>query len=52
MDKKNLSDDELEEELEKAIKISEKKRDVFKILRKEKESVESKDKRIKDKFGY
>ncbi|MFX1417955.1 MAG: hypothetical protein ACFE9N_03425 [Promethearchaeota archaeon] len=52
MNEKNISDDDLEDEIEKAIKSSEKKRDIFKILRKEKESIESKEKRIKDKFGY
>ena len=52
MNNKDISDDELEEELEKSIKASEKKRDVFKIIRKEKESLEVKDKRIKDKFKY
>ena len=52
MNGKNNSDDELEEELDKALKASEKTRDVFSILRKEKESLESKEKRIKDKFKY
>lgn len=52
MNDKNNSDDELEEELEKALKTSDKRRNVFSILRKEKESLESKEKRIKDKFKY
>lgn len=52
MNDKNNSDDELEEELDKVLKVGEKKRDIFSILRKEKESLESKEKRIKDKFKY
>ena len=52
MNDKNISDDELEEELEKAYKVNEKKRDVFSIIRKEKESLELKEKRIKDKSKY
>lgn len=50
--KKNMSDDELEEEMEKAYKASEKKRDVFRIIRKEKEALELKEKRIKDTSKY
>lgn len=52
MNEKKIPDDELEEELDKALKASEKKRDVFSIIRKEKESLELKEKRIKDKFKY
>lgn len=52
MNNKDLSDDELEEELEKALKANESKRDVFSVIRKEKESLEVKEKRIKDKFKY
>ena len=52
MNEKPLSDDELEEELEKALKASDTKRDGFSINRKEKESLEVKEKRIKDKFKY
>ena len=52
MNEKNFPDDELEEELDKTLKASEKKRDVFSIIRKEKESLELKEKRIKDKFKY
>ena len=50
MEKEEISDEDLEEELDKAFKASEDKRDVFRIIRKEKESVEVKEKRIKDKF--
>jgi len=50
VEKEDLSDEELEEELDKAFKASEDKQDVFSIIRKEKESVEVKEKRIKDKF--
>ena len=49
MNEKEISDEELEEELDKALKVSESKRDVFSIIRKEKESLEVKEKRIKDK---
>ncbi|NVM37014.1 MAG: hypothetical protein HWN81_15565 [Candidatus Lokiarchaeota archaeon] len=52
MNDKNISDDQLEEELDKALTASEKKRDVFSIIRKEKESLESKEKRLKAKFKY
>ncbi len=52
MNDKNISDDELEEELDKALKASEKKRDVFSIIRKEKESLEIKEKRLKKEFKY
>jgi hypothetical protein len=50
VEKEDLSDKELEEELDKAFKASEDKQYVFSIIRKEKESVEVKEKRIKDKF--
>ena len=50
MNEKNISEDELEEELEKALKANEAKRDVFRIIRNEKESLELKEKRVKDKF--
>lgn len=49
---KDLSDDELEEELDKALKASEKKTNVFKIMRDEKESIDNKQKRIKKKFPH
>ncbi|MFW9968881.1 MAG: hypothetical protein ACFFDF_01690 [Candidatus Odinarchaeota archaeon] len=52
MNDKDISDDELEEEFEKALKDNEKKKDVFKIIRNEKESLELKEKRIKNKFKY
>lgn len=50
MDNEEISDEELEEELDKAFKDSESKRDVFSIIRKEKESLDVKEKRIKDKL--
>jgi len=52
VNQKDLSDEELEEELDKAIKSSESKRDVFKIIRDEKESLELKEKRVKKKFKF
>lgn len=52
MNQKELSDEELEEELDKALKSSESKRDVFKIIRDEKESLELKEKRVKKKFKF
>lgn len=45
-----MSDEKLEEELDKAFIVNERKRNIFSIIRKEKESVEVKEKRIKDKF--
>ena len=50
MNEKEISDEELEDELDKAFKVSESKRDVFSIIKKEKESLEVKEKRIKDIF--
>ncbi|MBY8992193.1 MAG: hypothetical protein KGD58_15720 [Candidatus Lokiarchaeota archaeon] len=50
MDNEEISDEELEEELDKAFKDSESKRDVFSIIRKEKESLDNQEKRIKDKL--
>lgn len=50
MNDKEISDEELEEELEKAFKANEKKTDVFRIIRDEKKSLEVKEKRIKRKF--
>ena len=52
MDEEEDTDDELDKELEKAFKNSESKRDVFSIIRKEKESLNVREKRIKDKFKY
>ncbi len=52
MNDKDISDDKLEEELEKALKTNESKRDIFSVIKKEKESLEVKEKRIKDKFKY
>ncbi|MFX1530789.1 MAG: hypothetical protein ACFFBC_06725 [Promethearchaeota archaeon] len=50
MNEKEISDEELEDELDEAFKVSEIKRNVFSIIRKERESLEVKEKRIKDKF--
>lgn len=50
MNEKKYSDEELEEELDKAFKISEKKHNVFKIIRNEDKALDMKDKRIKAKI--
>lgn len=47
MNEKEISDEDLEEELEKAFKASVKKNNVFSIIRKEKDSLDIKEKRIK-----
>jgi hypothetical protein len=52
VDKEEISDNELDKELEKAFKESENRRDVFKIIRNEKESLELKEKRLKKKNKY
>ncbi|MFX0028401.1 MAG: hypothetical protein ACFE8B_04285 [Candidatus Hermodarchaeota archaeon] len=52
MDKEELTDDELDDELEKAFKENLNKKDVFSIIRKEKESLDVKEKRIKEKFKH
>jgi hypothetical protein len=52
VDKEENTDDELDKELEKAFKKSESKRDVFSIIRKEKESLDVREKRIKDRFKH
>ncbi|MFX1364099.1 MAG: hypothetical protein ACFFCE_15110 [Promethearchaeota archaeon] len=52
MSEREISEEELEEKLKKALNASEKKRDVFKILRSEKEALEIKEKRMKEKFKY
>ena len=44
------SEEDLEEELEKAFQTNENKKDVFSIIRKEKESLDVKEKRTKIKF--
>jgi len=48
----DIPDDELEEEFEKALKANESKRDVFSIIRKEKDSLDRKEKRIKKKTKF
>ncbi|MFX1500167.1 MAG: hypothetical protein ACFFDH_04285 [Promethearchaeota archaeon] len=52
MPEREISEDELEEELKKALSASDKKRDVFEILRREKESLKIKESRMKEKFKY
>lgn len=52
MKNKDISDEELEEELDKAFKTSEKQKDVFSIIRQEKESSDLKEERIKKKFKF
>lgn len=52
MNENDISDDELEDELENALKANEKKRNVFKIIRNEKESLNVKERRFKKKFKY
>jgi hypothetical protein len=49
VNEKNISDDDLEEELEKALKKNEDKKDIFKIIRGEKESLGLREKRLKKK---
>ena len=49
MGEKGISDEELEEEFEKALKKNELRRNVFKILRDEKSAQDLKEKRIKKK---
>ncbi|MDX1798826.1 MAG: hypothetical protein R3255_09270 [Candidatus Lokiarchaeia archaeon] len=52
MNENEISDDELEDELDRALKTNEKNRDVFKIIRNEKESLDAKDRRFKKKYKY
>ena len=52
MSEKDLSDEELEEILDKAFKATESKTNVFSIIRNEKESLEVKEKRVKKKFQF
>ncbi len=49
---KNISDEELEKELEKSFKANEVKNDIFKILRVEKVSNRLKEKRLKRKLKF
>ena len=49
MDEKELSDEELEEELEKTFQKSETQRNVFKIIRNEEDSLNLRDKKVKFK---
>lgn len=50
MNEKKYSDEELEEELDKAFKIGEKKQNVFKIIRNEDKALDMKEKRMKVKI--
>ncbi|MFW9782890.1 MAG: hypothetical protein ACFFFB_11465 [Candidatus Heimdallarchaeota archaeon] len=50
MKNKIVSDDELEEELEKAFKANEAKKDVFRIIKDERESLAARENRIKRKI--
>jgi hypothetical protein len=50
VNKEEISEDELDDELEKAFKENLNKKDVFSIIRKEKESLNVQEKRIKEKF--
>ncbi len=52
MKEKELTDKELEDELDKAFKECVSKKGVFKILRNEKESLDIKEKRTKKKFKF
>ena len=52
MKDKEITDEELEEELDKAFKASEKQKNVFTIMRQEKDSEAVKEKRIKSKFKH
>ncbi|MBY9019063.1 MAG: hypothetical protein KGD66_09570 [Candidatus Lokiarchaeota archaeon] len=49
MDDKELSDDDIEEELEKTFQKNENQKNVFKILRSEESSLELRDKKLKFK---
>ncbi|MFX0077310.1 MAG: hypothetical protein ACFE96_17855 [Candidatus Hermodarchaeota archaeon] len=50
MNEKEYSDDELEEELEKAFKSGENKPNVFRIIRNENDALDMKEKRMKAKL--
>lgn len=50
MNEKEYSDEDLEEELDKAFKSSEKKPSVFRIIRNENDALDMKDKRRKAKL--
>jgi hypothetical protein len=51
MNEKDYTDDDLEEELNNAYKESEKKTNVFKIIRNEKNAMKEKERRVKVKFN-
>ena len=50
MNEKKYSNEELEEELDKAFKISEKQQNVFKIIRNEDKALDMKERRMKTKI--
>jgi hypothetical protein len=50
MNEKEYSDDDLEEELDEAFKISEKKPNVFRIIKNENDALDMKNKRRKAKI--
>jgi len=52
MKKKEMTDEEKEEELDKAFKANEAKRNVFSVLKKEENSEDIREKRIKKDFKF
>ncbi|MFX0010527.1 MAG: hypothetical protein ACFE9R_09445 [Candidatus Hermodarchaeota archaeon] len=52
MNNKEYSDDELEEEIEKALKNNQNKPNVFRIIKNEKNALDRKDKRVKAKINW
>jgi hypothetical protein len=52
MNNREYSDDELEEEIEKALKNNQKKPSVFRIIKNEKNALDRKDKRVKAKINW
>ncbi|NVM16632.1 MAG: hypothetical protein HWN80_02880 [Candidatus Lokiarchaeota archaeon] len=50
MNEKEYSNEELEEEIDKALEISEKKLNIFRIIKNEKDALGRKDKRMKAKI--
>ncbi len=47
-----MSEDDIEDELDKAFKNNEAKKNIFQIMRDEKESLDNKEERIKRKFKF
>ncbi|NHJ22235.1 MAG: hypothetical protein EAX91_14915 [Candidatus Lokiarchaeota archaeon] len=52
MNNEEYSDDELEEEIEKALKNNQNKPNVFRIIKNEKNALDRKDKRVKAKINW